>query len=431
MFNRILKRDKSAKSATTQGEKTPAYLPPEKLREFVPFSGNREVNLILALNLMEKARFGSKSQLFDIGEDDDYDYYLLEGEITLTAFDGRATQISADSDNAKNPLAYLRPRKYSARVTSKQATLLKIPHNAMETFFKQSGARDDNSYQEAIIIGQVHQESLVEKVDAAIEDGSIVLPTLPEVAIRVKAACEAPQSDSDSIAKVISQDASISAKILAAANSPLYRGAVETTTLPDAIGRLGRTTTQQLSLYYATKELFDSPIPLLRKLFLGTWHRSLERAVLAQTLAKYSNLTLNTDTAFLCGLMLRIGDLLVFQYISEVEEEPSELEKVAAIAEASSARISSRLVEDWHLPDGITQGVRCGGDWFYQAEQDPDYGELMVATNVHLRMLHNNMTGLPNLSEIPAIQRIINPNFAPETSIIMEARKNLEEYKAL
>jgi HD-like signal output (HDOD) protein len=128
---------------------------------------------------------------------------------------------------------------------------------------------------------------------------------------------------------------------------------------------------------------------------------------------------------------MRVGDLIVFQYIAEVEEEPSELEKVSRIAEASSAKISARLVQDWNLPDAILQAVKCGGRWDYKAESQPDYGELMVATNVHLRMLNSNMRGLPDLNEIPAITRIINDDFSPETSVILLAKQALEEYKTL
>lgn len=58
----------------------------------------------------------------------------------------------------------------------------------------------------------------------AIQNNRIVLPTLPEVALRIRDAAENPDTDVASFAKELGFDAAISARVMRVANSPLMRG---------------------------------------------------------------------------------------------------------------------------------------------------------------------------------------------------------------
>ncbi|WP_317930652.1 HDOD domain-containing protein [Halioxenophilus sp. WMMB6] len=434
MFHKLFQKEKSKpKKASIQMEAIDlSVFSLDKLKGLIPFASSPESTNIITMSFTELVELRTSERLFEAGLNDEWDYYLLEGEVGLIAFDGRESVIEASSPKAKSPLAYLRPRKYSAVVRSKNALFVKIPHHVLDLGFQQAKSNHQWGAQEAVIIGQVHQETLFDRVEQEIHKGTLVVPTLPEVAVKVREACQDNDSSAATITKIVAHDTSISAKLLAASNSPLYRGAVPINTLQDAIARLGRQTTQHLVYYYATKELFETPIPLLRKLFQANWQRSLERAVMAHTLAKFSDSELNPDTAFLCGLLFRIGDLVVFQYVADIEEEPNELAKVQNIAEATSSQISRLLVEDWKLPEAVSEALQFGGQWRYTSGQkEPDYGELMIVTNIHLRMLHNNMNGLPDLNQVPAIKRILTEDFAPDTSIIIEAKKALAEFMRL
>jgi hypothetical protein len=84
------------------------------------------------------------------------------------------------------------------------------------------------------------------------------------------------------------------------------------------------------------------------------------------------------------------------------------------------------------MPTEVLEALEHGADWSYRAQgEKPDYGELMVVTNVHLCMMHNRLRGLPELNQIPAIQRMITDDFAPDVSIIAEAKKALTELTEL
>ncbi len=83
-------------------------------------------------------------------------------------------------------------------------------------------------------------ETVETEIVAAIESDKLVLPTLPEVALRIR---EVAQDDNSSVAdlsRVIASDAAISARIIKVCNSPLLRAreAVELAGLTHKIGIL-------------------------------------------------------------------------------------------------------------------------------------------------------------------------------------------------
>lgn len=424
MFNRLFHKDKKTASPVRSSVSGSTS---EQLATLIPFIDAPETTRITAFNFAELIHLTVKEHLFDVGLKDEWDYFLLDGEVALIAADGRETLLQSHSPKSKNPIAYLRPRKFSAVIRSPKATFVRFPHHVLELSFKQTMSNQSWGQEELILIGELDQETLLEKITLEIDNGTLQVPTLPEVAERVRLACEDPDNNTDAISQIVASDSAISAKLLAASNSPLYRGASPTRTIQDAIARLGRTTTQQLVYYYATQELFDSHVPLLKKLFHQSWQQSLERAIIAKTLAKYAPGNLNPDTAFLCGLLFRLGDIVAYQYTAEAEEELDEIEKIQQIAEVISAQISHKLIDNWNLPEEVTEALDHGTEWTYRCSgEQPDYGELMVVTNIHFRMLHNNMRGLPSLNQVPAITRIITDNFAPDVSIIGEAKKAME-----
>lgn len=77
--------------------------------------------------------------------------------------------------------------------------------------------------------------TLAEKVQnellEAIENDELVLPTLPEVALRVREAAEDPNISIPALSKVIGNDAALTARLIKVVNSPLLRTNKEITDL--------------------------------------------------------------------------------------------------------------------------------------------------------------------------------------------------------
>jgi len=84
----------------------------EALHAFAQFRGLdiRHVDELLAPSLIYAAPAGVR--LWEQGQSDLWNLYLLEGAVSLTAADGASVRVEGGSDKAANPIASLKPRKY-------------------------------------------------------------------------------------------------------------------------------------------------------------------------------------------------------------------------------------------------------------------------------------------------------------------------------
>jgi HD-like signal output (HDOD) protein len=154
--------------------------------------------------------------------------------------------------------------------------------------------------------------------------------------------------------------------------------------------------------------------------------------MLAKILAKQVSKGFNPEIAFLCGLLCRLGDLVILQYVSEFVDDVGELEKIQKISESQSSIISEQVVNNWSLPEPVTTSLKYGGNWDYNSgEEKANYADLMVVTNLYLRMLHNQLDDIPKFNKIPALKKVLNNNLTAKESIISEYKKSLEEFKSM
>lgn len=402
------------------------------LTEFRPFDKQaKSIQILIAgTSEIKKYRFGDL--LFKVGEYDEMDYFLIQGSVLMRAQDGKDYTIDAGSDMANMPLGMLRPRQLAARVSSLEATLYEVPHSAVEMVHEDvRGLNLDIPILE-VLIDDVPKSTMLERVQKDIISGELSLVSLPEVALRVKDACEDSEASLGDIAKIINRDPAMAVKISGAANSALYKGVSEVANVQDAVSRLGKQITKHLIVYFATKELFVAKQKILEKVFRDSWLAALDRAVMAQTIAKLSGNRFDPDEAFLCGLLFRIGDLLMLQYLSKNIKNLKELEKINHITEQESVANSYLTVNKWNLPKSVSEVLKKGASWTYRSSnEEGDYTDLIVATNVLLRVKNKKITGLPKFDQIPALSKIMNSNFAENTSVMLEYNKAMEIFKSL
>jgi diguanylate cyclase (GGDEF)-like protein len=135
------------------------------------------------------------------------------------------------------------------------------------------------------------------------------LPSMPAVAIQILDLCQRDEPDLAQIAKLISSDAALSAKILRLTNSPTYGLKCEVRTVSHAICLLGLTAVRPLALSFSlVKGLQEKD----KKGLTWFWKRSLLSAVAARELSTATNYAL-VEEAFLGALLQDIGILALRQ----------------------------------------------------------------------------------------------------------------------
>jgi HD-like signal output (HDOD) protein len=142
----------------------------------------------------------------------------------------------------------------------------------------------------------------------AIRTNQLVLPTLPEVALKIREIAEDPDADLDQLAAVIGNDPSMAARIIKIANSPLLRSACKIEDLRMALMRLGIEYTCNIAIGLAMQQMFQATSDMVDKRMRANWSRSSEIAGISYVLCKHFT-NLRPDQAALAGLTHRIGVL--------------------------------------------------------------------------------------------------------------------------
>ena len=139
-----------------------------------------------------------------------------------------------------------------------------------------------------------------------LENDRLPLPTLPEVAIRVRETADDDNASITDVAKIIETDAALSARIVQVGNSALYRGVNPAETVQAAAMRMGLDTVRTLATSLVMKQLFQATHPVVDHYLRRAWKQSTDVAALSAMIAKTST-TLESDSALLAGLTHSIG----------------------------------------------------------------------------------------------------------------------------
>ena len=96
----------------------------------------------------------------------------------------------------------------------------------------------------------ITQESIIDDL----ENDRLPLPTLPEVAIRVRETIDDDNVSIGDVSQIISTDAALSARIVQVGNSALYRGVNPAETVQSAAMRMGLDTVRSLATSLVMKQ---------------------------------------------------------------------------------------------------------------------------------------------------------------------------------
>ena len=198
--------------------------------------------------------------------------------------------------------------------------------------------------------------SLAEKVQQeliqAIENDELVLPTLPEVALKVREAAEDPNVGIADLAKVIGNDAALTARIIKVVNSPLLRTSKEITDLQMAVGRLGINYTANLATGLAMEQMFQATSDVVDKKMREVWNKSTEIAGICHVLCKHYTRLL-PDQATLAGLVSQIGILPILTYAEDHSELLADSISLNHVIEKIHPIIGDRILRAWDFPEQI------------------------------------------------------------------------------
>ncbi|MCL6417223.1 HDOD domain-containing protein [Aestuariirhabdus sp. Z084] len=266
--------------------------------------------------------------------------------------------------------------------------------------------------------------NILEQLTSAIDNDKLTLPTLPEVALKVREVAEDPMVDVKKICDVIGNDAAISARIIKVVNSPLMRGSREIDNLQNAVGRLGITYSCNLATGLAMEQMFQATNDTIDKLMRDTWQQSIEIAGISHVLCRqYTKLA--PDQATLAGLMHRIGVLPILTFIEDQGEVPDEATLQQVIDEIHPT-LGSKILKAWDFPSEIADVPSESVNFERQGDDKPDYSDVVMVAILQSLAGTDHAFAQLDWSQIKAFEKLgldteVDMNEGEDLSAEMEA----------
>lgn len=195
-------------------------------------------------------------------------------------------------------------------------------------------------------------ETVQHELLEAIQNDELVLPTLPEVALRVREAAEDPNVSIPALSKVIGNDAALTARLIKVVNSPLLRTNKEITDLNMAISRLGINYTSNLATGLAMEQMFQATSDVIDSKMRDVWSRSTEIAGMCHVLCRHFT-RLMPDQATLAGLVYQIGILPILTYAEESNALLKDSISLNHIIDRIHPIIGEHILRAWDFPEQI------------------------------------------------------------------------------
>jgi HD-like signal output (HDOD) protein len=227
----------------------------------------------------------------------------------------------------------------------------------------------------------ISETEFIQELQTAIDENRITLPTLPEVALKVKDAVEQENSTASAIAEMVATDAALSARLLQVANSPLYRGRVPIESIQMAVTRLGLKLVRSLVVSLAMKQIFQATTDALDKRLRSVWEQSVEIAAISRALSQ-SQPHLEKEQAMLAGLVHNIGSLPILTMAETIPGLIENETRLDYFLEKFTPVIGKQILESWGFPESIVRVAENHRNLTYDGGPQATYADLVIVSRL-------------------------------------------------
>ena len=249
------------------------------------------------------------------------------------------------------------------------------------------------------------------------------LPTLPSVIRKLNTLSDNEKSSVQEMAKIVSSDQVLSARILRLANSPSY-GFYRVSTITNAMILLGVNVVKSLAIA-------SSIFAAMEKDSVGLWEHSLGVGVAANLIARKLGLPECEEIAT-AGLLHDIGKVLIRIKCSDAENDIIEfayqqqtftLDAEREIINTDHAEVGGWLANSWFLPDKLIEPIA----FHHDVSRSENYRTKTAV--VHIADILIKASGFGNSGDnfVPSIQQIAWDTLQMNETILSELVEEVED----
>jgi len=248
------------------------------------------------------------------------------------------------------------------------------------------------------------EKQIIKELLDELEYDRIILPSLPDVALKVRDVIDSEDATTSKIARVISTDAALTARLIQVANSPLVRGSKEISSIEGAVTRMGITMTRNIVNGLIVKQMFQPTTEVSDKKFRAFWRHSSQVAAICHSLAGFVNL--KPDEALLAGLVHDIGTLPVIKYAEDVPELLENELVLDNIIASIHTHFGAAMLKQWDFPASL---VAVAAEHEYQQRSHDggaDYVDVVIVANLQSYVGESHPLARVDWNTVPAFAKL-------------------------
>jgi HD-like signal output (HDOD) protein len=206
------------------------------------------------------------------------------------------------------------------------------------------------------------QQQLLHILQQKIQQDKLVLPTLPDIALKVRQRSSDPDVSLLDMADVIAQDPALAARMIKVSNSAFMGRSIKVSTLSQAVTRIGLSQIRNIAIAMALEQIFVATHKQVQQQLDALWHSSVQTTSIAVACLSYYNSHeahsgLNKDVLTLVALIHNIGALPLLAEAEREQQLLGDPRFLQHLASSLSADVSVRILQAWHFDETFQQAA--------------------------------------------------------------------------
>lgn len=231
------------------------------------------------------------------------------------------------------------------------------PNNLDSASFNRDPSSEISNTEQSNAQGEVSKRAVAkirEQLLEQIDDDTIQIPTLPEIALSIRDICSNDNATIKDVSKVIEKDPGIAARVIKVANSPLFRGSQAIDNLSMATSRLGMRYTANYVTGVAMQQIYQPQHRVIETFMHDVWERSAMIAASATVVASQDS-RFSREQSTLAGLTHLIGMLPLLLFAEKDEELRADLDLLTTAMHRIHGELGSMILYQWDFPPEIAE----------------------------------------------------------------------------
>jgi putative nucleotidyltransferase with HDIG domain len=358
--------------------------------------------------------------LFILGREDRRVFYLLEGQVELSDAKAVVDTVVAGTAASRRPLAPGRPRRLTAtaktriRYLTLDADLLDMLSGPSRGQAQIEEILADEGPIENQVFYQVYHDYMADRLE---------VPSLPDLAIRIRIAVQKPEVGLDEIARIVQVDPSLVAHLVRIANSPLYAASGPVRNIRGAIVRTGIVATRDHVTAFTLRHLFKTRYPALKQRMRELWQHSCMVGAIACVMARQVP-RMSADQALLAGLVHDIGTTALMRHMDNYPALLAKPRQLEETVQRLRGQVGAMVLRKWGFSDELVNVALEAENWQRDAGPKPDLCDLIILAQLHSLVGRPEAEQLPPIDTLPAFRKLDGQRLAPEQTLeLLQAAK--------